>query len=112
MSQSSSKQTAVPGSVEEKESLQAKPKSPPSLPDYRTLAICSIICGLSCIGIFSLINSAKVKHARTLLDPEKAQTYSKKAKKFGIISIVVWVTILILTPILLVFLSYIVTLID
>lgn len=29
-------------------------------PDHRKLAICSIICGLSCIGFMSLIYSVKV----------------------------------------------------
>lgn len=34
----------------------------PRQTDYRELAVCSIICGLSCCGIMSLIYSVKVKH--------------------------------------------------
>uniref|UniRef100_A0A8C3AX56 Si:dkey-16l2.20 n=1 Tax=Cyclopterus lumpus TaxID=8103 RepID=A0A8C3AX56_CYCLU len=66
---------------------------------HRKLAICSIICGISCIGIKALISSVK---AERTADPERAETYSKQAKKFGIISIVVWVSLLVLTPILVV----------
>ncbi|KAF1379854.1 hypothetical protein PFLUV_G00180420 [Perca fluviatilis] len=75
----------------------------------RKLAICSIICGISCIGIKALINSVK---AETTTDPEKAATFSKRAKKFGIISIVFWVAILALTPILMALISYLLTLQD
>lgn len=76
---------------------------------HRKLAICSIICGISCIGITALINSVKAERAE---DPHKAAPFLKRAKKFGIISIVVWVSILVLTPILIVLVSYLLTLGD
>lgn len=79
--------------------------------DYRRLAISSIICGLSCIGILALVNSVKAREARKTT-PEKAKQYSQRAKTFGIISIVVWVVILVLSPLLLVLVSYLLTLID
>ncbi|KAK9534790.1 hypothetical protein VZT92_007213 [Zoarces viviparus] len=76
---------------------------------HRKLAICSIICGISCIGIKALINSVKAEREQ---DPEKAAPFLKRAKKLGIISIVVWVSLLILTPILIVLVSYLLTLGD
>ncbi|KAL0993294.1 hypothetical protein UPYG_G00105780 [Umbra pygmaea] len=77
--------------------------------DFRKLAICSIICGLSCIGIVALINSVKATREK---DPEKAQIFSQKAKSFGIISIVLWLFILLLTPLLLILVSYLLTLVE
>lgn len=105
---------------------------------HRKLAICSIVCGISCIGIKALISSVEVlpsqnvksctayspagtlknvfsslpQQAERTADPERAITFSKEAKKFGIISIVVWVSLLALTPILLVLVSYLLTLGD
>lgn len=77
--------------------------------NYRKLAICSIICGLSCIGIKALIYSVKAEGAT---DPENAAEFSKRAKKFGIISIVVWFSFLASIPILMALLSYLFTLQD
>ncbi|KAJ3600509.1 hypothetical protein NHX12_031490 [Muraenolepis orangiensis] len=71
---------------------------------HRRLAICSIICGLTCIGITSLIYSAREE-----LNQEKAQMFSKKAKKYGILSIVVWIIILVSLPCLVVLGSYLLT---
>lgn len=39
--------------------------------DYRKLAICSIICGLSCVGIMSLIYSVKVTHTHAEVTPHR-----------------------------------------
>lgn len=77
--------------------------------NHRKLAICSIICGLSCIGINALIYSVK---AETTTDPEAAVAFSNRAKKCGIISIVVWVSLLALTPLLMTLISYLLTLQD
>lgn len=76
---------------------------------HKKLAICSIICGISCIGIKALINSVKAEEAR---DPEIAAKFSQRAKKFGLISIVTWVAILALTPMLMALISYLLTLQD
>uniref|UniRef100_A0A8C9VVH9 Si:dkey-16l2.20 n=1 Tax=Scleropages formosus TaxID=113540 RepID=A0A8C9VVH9_SCLFO len=73
---------------------------------YRLLAICSIICGVSCIGILSLVNSVKAQERRTK-DPEKAQENSRLARKYGLLAIGLWVTIIVLTPLLMALLSYI-----
>lgn len=73
------------------------------------LAISSIICGLSCIGIVALINSVQASRET---DPHRAEHFSRRARKFGIISIAVWLAILVCTPILLALVSYLLTLID
>ncbi|XP_056467623.1 transmembrane protein 265-like [Gadus chalcogrammus] len=78
-------------------------------PYYRRLAISSIVCGLSCIGIMSLIYSVQAKEAT---NPEKSQKLSKQARKYGLISIAVWVAILLIFPALLVLVSYVLTFID
>ncbi|KAK0153742.1 Transmembrane protein 265 [Merluccius polli] len=76
---------------------------------HRRLAVSSIICGLSCIGIMSLVYSVKAETARTSKDQEN---FSKQARKYGMISIVVWLAILITFPVLIVLVSYLLTLID
>lgn len=87
--------------------------------DHRKLAICSIICGLSCFGIMSLMYSVKAQETRKRLQNEdcqetrdKVKNYSKKACKWGIVSIVAWVVLILIFPLLIGFLSYIVTFID
>ncbi|XP_029996213.1 transmembrane protein 265-like [Sphaeramia orbicularis] len=74
---------------------------------HRKLAICSIICGISCIGILALKNSVKAKASS---DPERSKEFLRRAKKYGIISIVTWVSILASIPILMALISYLVTL--
>ncbi|KAI2666243.1 Transmembrane protein 265 [Labeo rohita] len=88
-------------------------------PDHRKLAICSIICGLSCLGIMSLMYSVKARETRKRLQNENTQetqqmvqNYSEKACKWGIGSIVAWVGLILIFPLLLGFLSYVVTFID
>ncbi|KAG9342901.1 hypothetical protein JZ751_015117 [Albula glossodonta] len=79
--------------------------------NYRKLAIGSIICGISCIGIYALINSVKAEE-RSHKDPESAQIYAHKAKKLGILAIGIWVGLLILIPMLMALVSYLLTFID
>lgn len=76
---------------------------------HRKLAVCSIICGCSCIGIKALINSVQ---AEATGDPVMAERHLRKAKKFGIISIVTWISILAAIPILMGLISYLLTLFD
>lgn len=87
--------------------------------DHRKLAICSIICGLSCFGIMSLMYSVKARETRKTLEHEsssetqaKVEKYSEKACKWGIGAIVAWVCLILIFPFLVVFFSYIVTFID
>ncbi|XP_069573614.1 transmembrane protein 265-like [Brachyistius frenatus] len=79
--------------------------------DHRTLAICSIICGISCVGVKALIYSVKAEERRGK-DPEKAAEFSKRARKFSIISIVTCASLLVSVPLLFVLISYLLTLID
>lgn len=55
----------LPGSGETQNYSEASTRrdSAPSCHDknFRRLAYCSIICGISCIGIFALVNSVKVR---------------------------------------------------
>ncbi|XP_075998963.1 transmembrane protein 265-like [Genypterus blacodes] len=74
---------------------------------HRKLAICSIICGITCIGILALINSVKAGEAK---NGTSAKYYSRRARKLGVISIVVWLILLLFTPAFLVLVSYILTL--
>uniref|UniRef100_A0A3P8RM57 Si:dkey-16l2.20 n=1 Tax=Amphiprion percula TaxID=161767 RepID=A0A3P8RM57_AMPPE len=76
---------------------------------HRKLAICSIICGLSCIGVKALIYSVKAEMSN---DPVAVQKFSQKARKFSIISIVTWVFILASFPLLMGLISYLLTLLD
>ncbi|KAJ8250860.1 hypothetical protein GJAV_G00214040 [Gymnothorax javanicus] len=79
--------------------------------DYKKLAISSIICGISCIGICALINSVKAQE-RSLRDPVNAQRYAQKARRLSIIAIVIWVCLLMLIPPLLILASYLITFIN
>ncbi|MCI4384793.1 hypothetical protein PGIGA_G00042840 [Pangasianodon gigas] len=83
--------------------------------DYRKLAICSIICGLSCIGIVSLIYSVKTRESNKKsggVVTLKAKEYSKKTLKWGIGAILVWAGLILLIPLLLGLLSYLLTFIN
>lgn len=55
----------LPGSGEAQSPSEASARrdSAPSCHDrnFRRLAYCSIVCGISCIGIFALVNSVKVR---------------------------------------------------
>ncbi|KAM9744799.1 transmembrane protein 265-like [Menidia menidia] len=73
----------------------------------RKLAYCSILCGCSCIGVKALTYSLKAELAK---DPEVAAAFSKRAQKFGVISILTWFGLLGTLFLLVVLVSYLVTL--
>ncbi|XP_066578121.1 transmembrane protein 265 [Amia ocellicauda] len=79
------------------------------LKEYRILAIASIVCGLSCLGMVALINSVKVRECRAT-DPERAQRCSRRARKYSLLAIGLWVGLLILVPTLMALVSYLLTL--
>lgn len=79
--------------------------------DYRKLAIASIICGLSCVGIIALINSVKARE-RTSTDPESAQIYAHRARRCSLIAIALWFGLLVLILVLMALVSYLLTLIN
>uniref|UniRef100_A0A668RL47 Uncharacterized protein n=1 Tax=Oreochromis aureus TaxID=47969 RepID=A0A668RL47_OREAU len=60
---------------------------------HRKLAIASIICGFSCFGVLAE-NADKAEKAKGTRD-RRAAKYLRQAKKWGIISIVTWVSILV-----------------
>lgn len=70
----------VPGSVDPQEGLTTAAGKKSGIgaaafcndEHHRRLAVCSIICGISCIGIKALINSVKVqkRHTRRILENE------------------------------------------
>uniref|UniRef100_A0A672H135 Uncharacterized protein n=2 Tax=Salarias fasciatus TaxID=181472 RepID=A0A672H135_SALFA len=78
---------------------------------YRRLAVCSIVCGCSCIGYRALIDSVKAE-TMAAKDPEAALTLSRRAKKLSIISIGTFIFILALIPALTVLISYVLTFIN
>lgn len=84
---------------------------------HRKLAISSIICGFACCGVPALIYSVKAEDADKAEKAEpttdrRAPKYLRQAKKWGIISIVTWVSVLVSALLLLVLGSYLATLID
>ncbi|XP_035471122.1 transmembrane protein 265 [Scophthalmus maximus] len=76
---------------------------------HRKLAVCSIVCGFSCIGIKALISSVEAEQTE---DPETAAKFSRRARRLGIMSIVLWLLFLCLIPVLMALVSYLVTLRD
>ncbi|XP_047657225.1 transmembrane protein 265 isoform X2 [Tachysurus fulvidraco] len=83
--------------------------------DYRKLAICSIICGLSCVGIVSLIYSVKTRELNKKSGGEpahKAKEYSKKTLRWALGAIVALVGFIILVILLVGLLSYLLTFIN
>ncbi|CAL1587670.1 unnamed protein product [Knipowitschia caucasica] len=78
---------------------------------YRRLSIISVVCGLTCVGVIALKYSVKAKE-RQRLDPDRASYFALKARKFSIISIVAFASIIAVVPILMALVSYLVTLQD
>lgn len=66
--------------------------------------------GLLCSIYFDVL--CLIQQAEEETDPEKAAKFSKRAKKFGIISIVLWFSLLASIPILMALFSYLITLQD
>lgn len=71
----------------------------------RNLAIISIVCGFSCIGIVALIYAVKAEGAGDL---QAARTMRRKSHRFSILSISLWVATLIFLPLFLGLLSYVI----
>lgn len=93
----------TPGSAEDQN--QHLPKAE----YYRKLAIFSIICGCSCVGYKALENSFQAQYTK---ESKKAKRHSQMAKKYGILSIVLLFGIIIAIPLLVVLVSYLLTLKD
>lgn len=79
--------------------------------EHRRLAIYSVICGLSCVGVTALIYSVKARERRQT-DPEKAQQYSDKARCRALVAIALGIAFPVFLVLLVIFASYLLTLID
>ncbi|XP_063788600.1 transmembrane protein 265 [Pseudophryne corroboree] len=75
----------------------------------RRLAIMSIVCGVSCIGIKALILALRAEQEK---DQPKHELLSRRSRKFSVLSIAVFLGALVCLPFLVVFISYIMTLIE
>ncbi|XP_032093773.1 transmembrane protein 265 [Thamnophis elegans] len=74
----------------------------------RSLAIASIICGCSCIGVVALIYAVKANEKQKTHCQNAALHWARKSQFMSCLSIIVWVSLLILTPMLLVLMSYLI----
>ncbi|XP_075705674.1 transmembrane protein 265 [Rhinoderma darwinii] len=75
----------------------------------RRLAIMSIVCGVSCVGIKALILALQAEQE---CDVEKQAAISRRSRKFSVLSIVLFVVALVSLPVLLVLTSFLITLIE
>ncbi|KAH0626366.1 hypothetical protein JD844_001308 [Phrynosoma platyrhinos] len=83
----------------------AKP-SPLRMHSLRNLAIASIICGCSCLGVLALIYAVKANEKQKAGSQELAIYWAQKSRCMSVLSIGVWLGLLILVPISIVLLSY------
>ncbi|XP_049645206.1 transmembrane protein 265 [Suncus etruscus] len=72
----------------------------------RYLAATSIICGCSCLGIVALIFAIKAEDRHKAGLSEEAVQWGVRARRLILASFVIWLTVLILVPLLLWLLSY------
>ncbi|KAM4606838.1 transmembrane protein 265 [Discoglossus pictus] len=72
----------------------------------KRLAIMSIVCGLSCVGIKALLLAVEAKQEKEK-NPPKYYVLTRRARHMAILSISLWVGILVCLPLLLVLMSYI-----
>ncbi|KAM4698719.1 transmembrane protein 265 [Rhinophrynus dorsalis] len=75
-----------------------------SLCGPRNLAIMSIVCGLSCVGVKALILALQAEHET---DQEKSVSLSRRSRRMSALSILLWLGVLLCVPFLLVLLSYV-----
>ncbi|XP_050812991.1 transmembrane protein 265 [Gopherus flavomarginatus] len=73
----------------------------------RNLAIGSIICGCSCLGVLALIYAVKANEKRKTNSPA-TDLWARKSFRFSLLSIGVWVSLLILVPLLMGLISYLI----
>ncbi|KAF7238750.1 hypothetical protein EYD10_14450 [Varanus komodoensis] len=83
-------------------------KLPPlHLHKLRNLAIASIICGCSCIGVLALIYAIKASEKQKAGSQDVAAYWARKSRLMSVFSIAVWLCLLILVPLLVILVSYI-----
>lgn len=83
-------------------------RSSPSC-SLRRLAIMSIVCGISCVGIKALLLALRAERE---VDGKNYVVLARRSRRFAVLSIVLFVGGLMLLPLLVVLISYIMTLIE
>ncbi|XP_015267634.1 PREDICTED: transmembrane protein 265 [Gekko japonicus] len=73
----------------------------------RNLAIASIICGCSCLGVLALIYAVKSREKQKMNSHDSAAYWYRKSRCMSWLSIGVWVSLLLLVPLLTILVSYI-----
>ncbi|KAL8176590.1 UNVERIFIED_CONTAM: hypothetical protein K2H54_036770 [Gekko kuhli] len=73
----------------------------------RNLAIASIVCGCSCIGVLALIYAVKAREKQKVNSHDSAVYWYRKSRCMSWLSIGVWVSLLLLVPLLTILISYI-----
>uniref|UniRef100_A0A8C8RID3 Transmembrane protein 265 n=1 Tax=Pelusios castaneus TaxID=367368 RepID=A0A8C8RID3_9SAUR len=91
-----------------------KPPPQPELPAWtsrpralRYLAIGSIVCGCSCLGVLALIYAVKANEKRKTNSPDAA-LWAQKSCRCSFLSIGVCMSLLILVPLLMGLISYLI----
>nr|XP_060636196.1 transmembrane protein 265 [Anolis sagrei ordinatus] len=84
------------------------PAKPPLLHMHRlrNLAIASIVCGCSCLGVLALIYAVKANEKHKAGSQELAAHWAQKSRRMSVCSIAVWLGLLILVPASVFLLSY------
>ncbi|XP_077129717.1 transmembrane protein 265 [Ranitomeya variabilis] len=101
----------VPEPTSPPDSRQHRQDHPTRQPScsLRRLAIVSIICGVSCVGIRALILALQAEQA---CDQEMKSALSRRSRRFSVLSILLFFGFLLSLPFLLVLFSYLMTLIE
>ncbi|XP_007948435.1 transmembrane protein 265 [Orycteropus afer afer] len=95
------------------EILVSNPEAAPSpSPMYccwlrlRYVAATSIICGCSCLGVMALVFAIKAEERHKAGRSLEAVHWGRRARRFILASFAVWLSVLVLGPLLLWLLSY------
>ncbi|XP_034991171.1 transmembrane protein 265 [Zootoca vivipara] len=97
----------IPADTQEKD----MPAKPPSFHKHRlrSLAIFSIICGCSCIGVLALIYAVKASEKQKAGSQVSAADWARRSRRLSVLSISVWVSLIILVPVSVYLISYLLT---
>ncbi|XP_077350154.1 transmembrane protein 265 isoform X2 [Lithobates pipiens] len=96
------------GLLEEGLIYKKQRRSSPSC-SLRRLAIMSIVCGISCVGIKALLLALRAERE---VDEKNYAVLTRRSRRFAVLSILLFVGGLVLLPLLVVLISYIMTLME